>query len=107
MLHICSSWISHVENPPQNLTVLGMNASEGSSRAETRWVVRVHFSNRCFPTKAMRGWLSTDDQGHLAIVSTYFNGTEGFAEPLAQLRNPGAPGNPLFAVWDQLGVRDR
>ena len=30
------------------------------------------FSNRCFPTKAIRGWLSTDDRGHCAIVSCLF-----------------------------------
>ncbi len=27
------------------------------------------FSNRCFPTKAINGWLSTDDRGHCAIVA--------------------------------------
>lgn len=57
------------------------------------------FSNRCFPTKAIRGWLSTDDEGHCAIVSAYFELTEGFTEPTVQLRNPGAPGDPLHAVW--------
>ncbi len=57
------------------------------------------FSNRCFPTKAIRGWLSTDDEGHCAIVSAYFEFTAGFAEPTVQLRNPGAPGDPLYAVW--------
>jgi SAM-dependent methyltransferase len=57
------------------------------------------FSNRCFPTKAIRGWLSTDDEGHCAIVSAYFELTVGFAEPTVQLRNPGARGDPLYAVW--------
>jgi SAM-dependent methyltransferase len=57
------------------------------------------FSNRCFPTKAIRGWLSTDDDGHCAIVSTYFELTDGFGEPIVQLRNPGAGGDPLYAVW--------
>lgn len=57
------------------------------------------FSNRCFPTKAIRGWLSTDDRGHCAIVATYFELTDGFGEPHVQLRNPGAPGDPLYAVW--------
>jgi SAM-dependent methyltransferase len=57
------------------------------------------FSNRCFPTKAVRGWLATDDEGRCAIVSTYFELTDGFDEPVVQLRNPGAVGDPLFAVW--------
>jgi SAM-dependent methyltransferase len=59
------------------------------------------FSNRCFPTKAIRGWLATDDNGHVVIVSTYFELTRGFHAPVAQLRNPGARGDPLYAVWAQ------
>lgn len=58
----------------------------------------VTFSNRCFPTKAIRGWLSTDDEGHCAIVATYFELTDGFGEPTAQLRTPGARSDPLYAV---------
>lgn len=57
------------------------------------------FSNRCFPTKAIRGWLSTDERGRCAIVATYFDLTDGFDEPIVQHRNPGAPGDPLDAVW--------
>ncbi len=57
------------------------------------------FSNRCFPTKAIRGWLANDDEGRCAIVSTYFELTDGFDEPVVQLRNPGARSDPLYAVW--------
>ena len=57
------------------------------------------FSNRCFPTKVIRGWLSTDDQGRCAIVATYFGLTKGFGEPIVEHRNPDAPGDPLYAVW--------
>ena len=57
------------------------------------------FSNRCFPTKAIRGWLSTNDEGRCVIVSAYFELTDGFDEPIVQLRNPGATGDPLYAVW--------
>jgi SAM-dependent methyltransferase len=59
----------------------------------------VAFSNRCFPTKAIRGWLSTDDQGHCVIVAAYFDAAGGFGQPIAQHRNPGADGDPLYAVW--------
>ena len=59
------------------------------------------FSNRCFPTKAIRGWLATDDHGHCAIVGEYFRRTGDFAPPVAERRNPGAPGDPLYAVWAQ------
>lgn len=57
------------------------------------------FSNRCFPTKAIRGWLSTDDRGRCAIVAAYFGANPGFDPPTVELRNPGAAGDPLYAVW--------
>lgn len=57
------------------------------------------FSNRCFPTKAIRGWLSTDDRGRCAIVGAYFDSTGGFTEPVIQLRTPDSRGDPLYAVW--------
>lgn len=58
----------------------------------------VTFSNRCFPTKAIRGWLLTDDEGHCAIVDTYFDLTDGFEPAEVELRNPAGRGDPLYAV---------
>ncbi len=57
------------------------------------------FSNRCFPTKAIRGWLSTDDAGRCRIVATYFRVAGGFTDPTVERRNPGARTDPLYAVW--------
>jgi SAM-dependent methyltransferase len=58
------------------------------------------FSNRCFPTKAIRGWLATDDDTHLAIVAEYFRRAGGWHEAHAEVRRAGAPGrDPLYAVW--------
>ncbi len=59
----------------------------------------VTFSNRCFPTKAIRGWLGTDDRGRCTIVAVYFAAARSFGEPTVQLRNPGAAGDPLYALW--------
>jgi len=59
----------------------------------------VTFSNRCFPTKAIRGWLANDDRGRLAIVHAYFEQSGAFEAPTAAHCNPGAPGDPLYAVW--------
>jgi len=56
------------------------------------------FSNRCFPSKVICGWLSTDDEGHCAIVATYFELTAGFERATVELRNPGARTDPLYAV---------
>ncbi|MGH2722512.1 MAG: class I SAM-dependent methyltransferase [Actinomycetota bacterium] len=62
----------------------------------------VTFSDRAFPTKAIRGWLATDDAGHVEIVRAYFASSGVFADPSAQLRAPpGAACDPLYAVWAQ------
>ena len=73
--------------------------SEVARVLRPRGVFACTFSNRCFPTKAIRGWLSTDDRGHCAIVRTYFESTPPFGEPVVEHRNPGARGDPLYAVW--------
>lgn len=57
------------------------------------------FSNRCFPTKAIQGWLATDDKGHAAIVGAYFELTPGFGPVEARLCTEPGRGNPLLAVW--------
>jgi hypothetical protein len=58
------------------------------------------FSNRCFPTKAIRGWLATDDAMHCTIVAEYFRRAGGWSEPVVQLRTPlDHRGDPLYAVW--------
>ena len=58
------------------------------------------FSNRCFPTKAIGGWLATDDEQHCALVSEYFRRAGGWSPAVAQLRTPpGHAGDPLYAVW--------
>ncbi len=59
----------------------------------------VTFSNRCFPTKAIKGWLANDDMGRLAIVRAYFERSGAFAEPSLAHCNPGAPGDPVYAAW--------
>jgi SAM-dependent methyltransferase len=57
------------------------------------------FSDRLFPTKAIRGWLATDDAGHCAIVERYFELSGGFASATSRPCAPPGPGDPLFAVW--------
>jgi SAM-dependent methyltransferase len=61
------------------------------------------FSNRCFPTKAIRGWLVTGDKQHCAIVAAYFERAGGFDPPTVERRTPasGYGGDPLFAVWSR------
>jgi SAM-dependent methyltransferase len=68
------------------------------------------FSNRCFPTKAIRGWLTTTDREHCDVVCEYFRRSEGWQEPVAALRTPpsrsgaapaGEWGDPLYGVWSR------
>lgn len=58
------------------------------------------FSNRCFPTKAIRGWLSTSDEQHCAIVARYLELAGGWEPAHVELCTPArTPGDPLYAVW--------
>lgn len=61
----------------------------------------ITFSNRCFPTKAIKGWLATDDQAHTMIVADYLRRTGGFDQPEISLRTPDPlrySGDPLYCV---------
>jgi SAM-dependent methyltransferase len=58
------------------------------------------FSNRCFPTKVIRGWLATADDEHCAVVSEYFRRAGGWNPPTVERRTPpDHRGDPLYAVW--------
>jgi len=57
------------------------------------------FSNRCFPSKAIRGWLATDDDMRCGIVEQYHRSAGGFDEPVSQQRVDGRRSDPLWAVW--------
>jgi len=60
----------------------------------------ITFSNRCFPTKAIRGWLSATDEEHCDIVAAYFRLAGGWSEPVVERRTERFHrGDPLFAVW--------
>ena len=84
--------IEYLADPQAVISELGRVLRPGA-------VLVITFSNRCFPTKAIRGWLSTGSDGHVAIVRRYFELTGRFGPPTAQHRNAGSPGDPLHAVW--------
>ncbi len=64
-------------------------------------VVVLTFSNRCFPTKAVRGWLATDEGGRVAIVRAYLD-QAGFEGVTTALRTQRALGrDPLYAAWSR------
>jgi SAM-dependent methyltransferase len=58
------------------------------------------FSNRLFPTKAVRGWLASDDAAHQQIVVEYFAASGGFTPAITRRCTPQQHrGDPLFGVW--------
>ena len=58
------------------------------------------FSNRCFPTKAIRGWRTSSDTAHVGLVEEYFHRSRCWLDIRSELRTaPDAPGDPLYAVW--------
>ena len=62
------------------------------------------FSNRLFPTKAVRGWLAVPEQDRPHVVAAYHrqalvSGRAGFAEPSVEQRLDGRRSDPLWAVW--------
>jgi SAM-dependent methyltransferase len=59
----------------------------------------VTFSNRCFPTKAINLWLSTDDRAHAQIASLYFAASGEFEQITFRDCSPGSQFDPLYAVW--------
>ena len=64
------------------------------------------FSNRCFPTRAIRGWLAASDEQRGEIVATYFRLAEGWDAPVVSRRTePSRLGDPLFAVWARRSQR--
>lgn len=60
----------------------------------------VTFSNRMFPTKAVRIWRMASDQGRIDIVISYMESAGGFEEIRSGFVNSdeGPPADPIFSV---------
>ena len=58
----------------------------------------ITFSNRCFPTKAVRAWQMLDDAGHAGLVARYLEDAGGWANVEMMNRTPKRASEPLFAV---------
>ena len=91
---LCCVSIDYLVRPVEVLTEVARVLRPGAP-------VVITFSNRCFPTKAVQGWLAVDDAGRCALVAHYLRQTGGFAEPDVSRRTPpdrSYRGDPLFAV---------
>ncbi|MGY1715695.1 class I SAM-dependent methyltransferase [Geodermatophilus sp. SYSU D01106] len=88
---VCCVSIDYLTRPVEVLAEVGRVLRPGG-------VLAVTFSNRCFPTKAVRGWLATSDEQHGALVAELIRRSGAFGEPAVSLRTPPGPGDPLWAV---------
>ena len=86
---ICVS-IQYLVRPVAVLRDLGRVLSRGGPLV-------ISFSNRCFPTKAVRAWLQGDDLGHAALVARYLKAAHTWTDIEHLDRSPPA-GDPLHAV---------
>jgi SAM-dependent methyltransferase len=62
------------------------------------------YSNRCFPTKAVRIWLALDARERAALIATYFKRSGGFgdvsaADAASANASDAVAHDPLYAVW--------
>ncbi len=88
---VCCVSIDYLTRPIEVLSDVGRVLRPGGTLAVT-------FSDRCFPTKAVRGWLATDDDQHGRVVAELVRRTGRFDEPRIELRTPPGVGDPLYAV---------
>ena len=66
-------------------------------------IVVCTFSNRCFPTKVVQGWLHLDDESRVGLVAEYFRLADAYDEPnVARCTPPNTLGDPLYAVWGKV-----
>ena len=94
---VCCVSIDYLVHPVEVLAEVSRILKPGG-------VVALTFSNRCFPTKAVHGWLALDDAGRCGVVAEYLRRAGGLTEPVAELRTPPGPaeggsyrGDPLYA----------
>ncbi len=61
----------------------------------------ISFSNRCFPTKAIKAWVHSGDQDHIGLVHTYFQFSAEWDSPAVRIKHgtidPST--DPLCIMW--------
>ena len=95
---LCCVSIDYLTRPVEVLTEAARVLRDDAPLAIT-------FSNRCFPTKAVHGWLATDDLGRGAVIARLISLAGNMTDAEFTRRTPpGAAeggsylGDPLYAV---------
>ncbi len=57
------------------------------------------FSNRLFPTKAIRGWVHSQSATHVQIVAGYFAAAGNYRAAESRVCSTPPGSDPLYAVW--------
>ena len=72
---------------------------------KTDGVLIVTFSNRMFPTKAVRIWRVSTDRGRMGLVAAYLEEAGNFLEVRGDFANPetSPPGDPIYYVAARKG----
>ena len=86
---VCVS-IQYLTRPVAVLRDLGRVLADGAPLVIT-------FSNRCFPTKAVRAWLLRGDLGHAELVTRYLKAAGNWTA-IEHLDRSPPTGDPLHAV---------
>ena len=91
---VCTVSVQYMTRPVETFAEVNRVLTPGSPFVVT-------YSNRCFPTKAIAAWLSTNDTEHANVIATYFHESGGWGDVYARDRSPRLPGSadPLYVVW--------
>lgn len=98
---VCTVSVQYLTRPVEVFAEVGRVLRPGAPFVVT-------FSNRCFPSKAVRVWAATDDEQHARLVALYFQQAGLFGRIEAYDRSPrNRWGDPLYGVagWKRSGER--
>ncbi len=89
---VCTVSVQYLTHPVEVFAEVGRVLRPGAPFV-------VSFSNRCFPSKAVHIWVTTNDTQHMQLVQLYFHHAACFDRITALNRSPCRWfGDPLLAV---------
>jgi hypothetical protein len=98
---VCTVSVQYMTRPVELFREVGRVLRPGAPFVLT-------YSNRCFPTKAVRIWTALDEREKAGLIGTYFKYAGGFGDVSMEDRSidSGHYNDPLYAVWALKSVRE-